>query len=492
MVYSESKKIDLDSSKNLVVSGTGSYYDISSIILDSVKITTVKYDNNGTMLWSRNFDFPNDSASYFKDQLIDSVNNIYIAGYTLINSQENILVFKYDSLGNLQWYRTMAYQGYDQGRFIRLDNNGNLIVFSQTVINNREKISMLKYDGNGTLLMQSVIDSASTQNYSVVDVEMDSLGNIYIGSTLNYSKFCSIKLNSIWSTLFSKTYFVAAGQLNLKAMHVDNYFNVYLGGDITQTSQDYFTMKTNSIGDSIWSAQYDNITGNTPDALYDIIADKNGNVYVTGNDRPNATVEDVCTIKYDSSGIQKWIFRYDSTGSDDFSYKILLDKFGDVYFAGTNHLLNESIVIFKVKPNGLQSWMGIYFNGITSLVSDFCIDDNLNVFVTGTDVNTGLDIVTIKFSQPLEAGITENDVRTDFTIYPNPFSTQTTLRTENFFQNATLTLDNCFGQTVAQIKNISGQTVTFFRDNLASGLYFVRLTEENKTIAVEKLVITDK
>ncbi|MBI3502046.1 MAG: T9SS type A sorting domain-containing protein, partial [Bacteroidetes bacterium] len=49
-----------------------------------------------------------------------------------------------------------------------------------------------------------------------------------------------------------------------------------------------------------------------------------------------------------------------------------------------------------------------------------------------------------------------------------------------------------FGQTVKQIKNINGRTVVFSRDNLASGLYFVRLTEENKTIAVDKLVITDK
>jgi len=50
---------------------------------------------------------------------------------------------------------------------------------------------------------------------------------------------------------------------------------------------------------------------------------------------------------------------------------------------------------------------------------------------------------------------------------------------------------NLKGQTVAQIKNINGHTVVFSRDNLASGLYFVRLTEKNQTIAVDKLVITD-
>ena len=50
---------------------------------------------------------------------------------------------------------------------------------------------------------------------------------------------------------------------------------------------------------------------------------------------------------------------------------------------------------------------------------------------------------------------------------------------------------NSFGQTVKEIKNISGQTVVLSRDNLPSGLYFVRLTEDSKTLSVDKLVITE-
>ncbi|MBI4929604.1 MAG: PKD domain-containing protein [Bacteroidetes bacterium] len=95
--------------------------------------------------------------------------------------------------------------------------------------------------------------------------------------------------------------------------------------------------------------------------------------------------------------------------------------------------------------------------------------------------------------------VNENHLENKIAVYPNPFSTQTVLKTDNPFHNATLTVDNCFGQIVAQIKNISGQTVTFSRDNLPSGLYFIRLTEENgypslrdKTIAAGKLVITDE
>lgn len=78
-----------------------------------------------------------------------------------------------------------------------------------------------------------------------------------------------------------------------------------------------------------------------------------------------------------------------------------------------------------------------------------------------------------------------------FKIYPNPFSTQTTFSTAEQLTNATLTLGNCFGQTVALIKNINGRTVLLNRANLASGLYFVRLTEDNKIIATIKLIIVD-
>ncbi len=87
-------------------------------------------------------------------------------------------------------------------------------------------------------------------------------------------------------------------------------------------------------------------------------------------------------------------------------------------------------------------------------------------------------------------GIAEVANQDMISMYPNPFSSQTTLRTNNYLKNATLTLDNCFGQTVRQMKNISGQTITLYRDNLPSGLYFYRLTQDNKVFEIGKLVIS--
>ncbi len=89
------------------------------------------------------------------------------------------------------------------------------------------------------------------------------------------------------------------------------------------------------------------------------------------------------------------------------------------------------------------------------------------------------------------SGIDENTNKTISSIFPNPFISSTTIQTIANLKNASLTICNSYGQTVKQIKNISGQTVSLCRDNLSSGVYFIRLTEENKIIAVEKLIIAD-
>jgi hypothetical protein len=88
-------------------------------------------------------------------------------------------------------------------------------------------------------------------------------------------------------------------------------------------------------------------------------------------------------------------------------------------------------------------------------------------------------------------GINENTTKHFFSSFPNPFISSTTIQTSGNLNNATLTICNSYGQTVKQVNNISGQTVSLSRDNLPSGLYFIRLTKKNEIIAVEKLIITD-
>jgi hypothetical protein len=48
-----------------------------------------------------------------------------------------------------------------------------------------------------------------------------------------------------------------------------------------------------------------------------------------------------------------------------------------------------------------------------------------------------------------------------------------------------------YGQRVKQVNHLSGQSHIVSLDNLPSGIYFIRLSEENKIIAEEILIITN-
>lgn len=85
----------------------------------------------------------------------------------------------------------------------------------------------------------------------------------------------------------------------------------------------------------------------------------------------------------------------------------------------------------------------------------------------------------------------ENVSKKDFSVVPNPFNNTTTLQVNDNLKDATLTIYNTNGQILKQVNSISGKSFSVSRDNLASGLYFITLTEENKTIVAKKLIITD-
>jgi hypothetical protein len=76
-------------------------------------------------------------------------------------------------------------------------------------------------------------------------------------------------------------------------------------------------------------------------------------------------------------------------------------------------------------------------------------------------------------------------------VYPNPLLFQTTIQTDYYLHNATLLLYNSLGQKVREVKNISGKTFILKRENLPVGIYFFELTQDNKSIFMDKLIISD-
>lgn len=68
-------------------------------------------------------------------------------------------------------------------------------------------------------------------------------------------------------------------------------------------------------------------------------------------------------------------------------------------------------------------------------------------------------------------------------VFPNPFSDRAVVNTAAPLNNATLIWYNSLGQAVKTQEQLNGQVVELERGNLPAGIYFLKLSEAEKTIA---------
>lgn len=171
--------------------------------------------------------------------------------------------------------------------------------------------------------------------------------------------------------------------------------------------------------------------------------------------------------------------------------------YGMTKYGGANCSLNGSLgcgVIFRIKQDGTQFSKLLEFDGpsygsdpIGSLISDGSFLYGLTSFGGANNMGAvfkiGINTVAV--------GIPENKTESDISIFPNPFSSQLTIQSINQFHETDLTIYNSMGQIVREVKNISGQSMTVSRDGLTNGIYFLQITEENKPVLSEKIILVD-
>src|SRR5215471_11864065 len=116
------------------------------------------------------------------------------------------------------------------------------------------------------------------------------------------------------------------------AVAVDGSGNVYVTGfsvgpgSCNLVCNDYATIKYDASGKQQWVARY-NGPANDDDHATAIAVDASGNVYVTGSSIGTAWPDyDYATVKYDSSGQEQWVARYNGPGNDfDLANAIAVD-----------------------------------------------------------------------------------------------------------------------------------------------------------------------
>lgn len=243
-------------------------------------------------------------------------------------------------------------------------------------------------------------------------VWIDNSGNIYIagGSTGSGSglDFVVVKYNMSGNQIWARRYNGPGNSFDdAYSIRCDNTGNVYVSGtsEGAGSGLDYCVVKYDYAGNLLWVYRY-NGPGNLTDEVYSVQIDNLGNVYITGYSNGGSTMDDICTIKLNSSGVPLWIKRHNgSANNDDYGNSVVIDASGNSYVTGavTQAGSNLDYITIKYDPNGNQIWTALYNgpgNGI-DFPSSNAIDPSGNIYLTGFsqgNASTGRDYCTIKYN----------------------------------------------------------------------------------------------
>ena len=195
-------------------------------------------------------------------------------------------------------------------------------------------------------------------------VTTDAQGNIYVtGNTedaFSSYDYLTVKYDAMGVEQWSATYDGPAHGVDIaEAVAVDSTGNVYITGTSAgiESGYDFATVKYNASGQQRWVARYDG-SGHAGDAGSSIAADGEGNVYVGGESAEVKSLVsndfDIATIKYNSLGAEQWVNRYDGRAHwDDKLIGLALDRCGDIVVVGKScDSLDGDSTAYSTELNG--------------------------------------------------------------------------------------------------------------------------------------------
>jgi len=408
--YSDNKGkcVAADLNGNSIVSGT--------VLGAGRDIVTLKYNPSGTLLWSRIYANPlYNGEDHVNDLITDESGNIYLTGFAgnSVSGEGNILTIKYNPSGDTLWVKKYngSGNGNDEGNSIALDGSGNILVtgYSLGAGTNNDFIT-IKYDNIGNMLWDRRYGYTATNDIPN-NISADDNGNIYVTGLADFA-YLTLKYNSAGDLRWHNSHYATGGGSGAvaKMLDVDKSGNVYVTGISRGLSftNDYVTIKYDSLGNQTWLSRYNSTGNGTDEALALKLIYENGNylqpkVIVTGTSK-----NDFLTLKYEAAnGNILWEKRYDGpSNSLETVASLAVDAWGNAYITGHSYdnATNYDFVTIKYSANnGDQLWYRRY-NSYGSTIddpSDIALATDGSVFVTGRHNGFTNIITTVKYKQPL-------------------------------------------------------------------------------------------
>lgn len=343
-----------DHANSMVIDASGNVYVTGASTGNgtSQDYATIKYNSSGVQQWVARYNGPGNNTDGAIEIVIDGSNNIYVTGGSQgSGTSSDYATIKYSSAGVQQW--VARYHGpddFDQAVSLAVDGSGNVYVtgMSDGGSPTFNDYATIKYNSAGVQQWVRRYNGTGSSGDAAYSIAVDASGNIYVtgssSGTGTASDYATVKYNSSGTQLWAARY-NGPGNSNDQAFKIVLVgTSIYVTGASTGTSNgDFATIKYNSSGVQQWAARYNGPPGNLGDGANDMTVDGSGNIYVTGYSTGSSTSNDYATIKYNPSGVQQWVLKYNGSGnSTDEANAIAVDGSGNIYVTGNSIASNPA------------------------------------------------------------------------------------------------------------------------------------------------------
>ncbi len=377
---------------------------------------TIKYNSVGQQQWVARYDGPGHSTDLANAIAIDSSGNVYVTGASFGSDNVfHYATVKYNSAGQEQWvarYNGPGIFGGDQAQAIAIDTSGNVYVTGTSYGSNTfYDYATVKYNSAGQQQWVARYNGPANDDDAAKAIAADNSGNVYVtgwsvGSG-TFADYATIKYDTAGEEQWVARYNGPGNYIDeAAAIAVDNLGNVYVTGYSlgSGTYYDYATIKYNSLGRQQWVVRYNGPASSIDEAVA-IALDDSRNVYATGYSVGSDGLYEYTTIKYDILGRQQWVARYGTGNGGSDATAIAVDGSDNVYVTGESVGPGTGLDYATVKydSTGQEQWVVRYdrpahFNDTAAAIT---VDGSGNVYVTGWSTGSGgdYDYATIKYVQ---------------------------------------------------------------------------------------------
>lgn len=458
----EGKSVKQTTDGGYIIAGTTTSYGSGGRDVLVIKTNAV-----GDTTWTKTFGGAMDNEYGFcVQQTIDGGYIVSGVASSFADVAGDIYLIKLQPNGDTTWTRTYGGIGYEWGSFVQQTTDGGYIITGQTPAFGAGSFDayLLKIHANGNIAWTKTYGGVGSEYGTAVQQTSDG-GYIITGENDNTfgfgaSDFYLIKTDSLGDLIWSKAY-GNSGFEEGNAVKQTTDGGYIIAGTSENTlgplGPNMCLIKTNSVGDTLWAKLYG---GQMIDECYDVKQTSDGGYIMVGKSFSFSANGDydVYVVKVNNQGVVQWSKTYggSTTNHNEIGYSIAQTSDGGYIISG------ESMFGFGV---GLKN---IYLIKTDSLGNSGCNESTAatvtsnylpQVITTPTLVSTG---GSISFPATLvNSGTTQSNLCLSvpnsigeikeifsFSIFPNPFEEKVTISVDKNVQINSIKIYNIFGQEV--------------------------------------------